>query len=105
MALLTISDIVARSGFRRETIWRKREAGKFPRPLPWPGHPRWPEWVIDAWLDDLSYVETSPAWQEAAGRFWRAFHGQPGRAPRAPKRYDQLQQLLARVESEMIGST
>ena len=100
MPYLTIPDICARSGFRRETVWRKRDAGKFPPPVPGRGHPKWRDTVIDAWLGSLSWLERSPAWREAAMRYYSLYYGQPGPTPSAPKRYDELQRLLAELEKE-----
>lgn len=101
VAYLSITDICRRSGFRRETLWRKRQAGKFPPPFTRAGqHPKWMPAAIDAWLAGLSWSEMSPAWREAADRYYRRFLGQPGPTPTAPKRYDELQRLLAELEKE-----
>jgi prophage regulatory protein len=49
--LLKMSDVIARLGVSRSTIWRLTQSGGFPRPVPIsPGRKGWLKSQVDAWI-------------------------------------------------------
>lgn len=53
--LLKVSDVQARLGISRPTIYSWMATGRFPRPIKFGGRcVRWSESTIDAWLADAA---------------------------------------------------
>jgi prophage regulatory protein len=49
--LLKMSDVIARLGVSRSTIWRLTQSGDFPRPVAIsPGRKGWLKSQVDAWI-------------------------------------------------------
>lgn len=52
-ALLRLSEVEKRTGFKKTAIYDKIRRGTFPAPVPIGSSSRWVEAEIDAWIADL----------------------------------------------------
>lgn len=66
-AMLRFTDVIARTGLSRTTLWRRIRAGTFPAPIQLGENSvGWPEHIVTDWIATRPTVHYAPAEVDAA---------------------------------------